>query len=203
MATKRLVSSQRQTGLPRDPGTTSVSESETSFGPSPFVARSAGDGSWLGDLLSVAGLAMHLVADHLVGNVVQVRRQRRVNLLELGPKRALHEGARRLDDDSLTLHAHVAERLQAVPAAERDEQPARPWIRDAEAHFNLGLRACRCRQLQPDPFGGRAGRLPLSGRSCACEKSLDLAQLIAQVRLVDHLRLPRIAPSRGDNAPAC
>jgi hypothetical protein len=48
-----------------------------------------GDGSWLGDLLGVAGYDMHLLADHLVGDVVQIRRQRRVNLYKLGPQRAL------------------------------------------------------------------------------------------------------------------
>ena len=34
---------------------------------------------------------------------------------------------RRLDDDSLSFHARVPERLQAVTAAECDEQPARPF----------------------------------------------------------------------------
>jgi hypothetical protein len=33
---------------------------------------SARDGFWLGDLVGVAGFAVHFLADHLIGDVIQV-----------------------------------------------------------------------------------------------------------------------------------
>jgi hypothetical protein len=54
---------------------TSVSGSEQggALGALPIVAGnacSARNGSWLGDLLGIAGFAMYFLADHLVGDLV-------------------------------------------------------------------------------------------------------------------------------------
>jgi hypothetical protein len=69
-----------------------------------------------------------------------------------------------------------------------------------------GHRACGRRQLQPNPFGGRAGSLALSGRSRAKRRgSRSCATCRARSISSFNVRPPGLLPgvTRGDSGPTC
>ena len=92
------------------------------------------------------------------------------------------------DDNGLVFRPRVTEGLQPIAPAERNEHAPRPRIRDAVAHLEFRFGTFRCVQVLPDTLGGGACGLTLARCRRTGEQRLDLAQLLAQLCLVRHVR---------------
>jgi hypothetical protein len=78
------------------------------------------------------------------------------------------------------VHAAVSERRQAVAPAEREEQLARPSVRNREPDLFGSLGRGGLAKARADAGGGGTSRLFLAFRRRAGEQRLDLAQLLAK-----------------------
>ncbi|HSR77563.1 MAG TPA: hypothetical protein VLN57_13340, partial [Xanthobacteraceae bacterium] len=72
--------------------------------------------------------------------------------------------------------------LHAITPAQGEKQMARPLIRHQEPHLNRRILPAKFSQTLPHAFQCCFRREALAGRSGTREKSLDLPQLLAQLR---------------------
>src|SRR5262249_60754728 len=82
------------------------------------------------DFISIADVAVDLLADDTISDRGEILDQRRVDRLELGQQHGLDEAARRFHDQGLAVHAWIAIRPQAVAAGEREQELPRPGVVD-------------------------------------------------------------------------
>ena len=94
-------------------------------------------------------------------------------------------------------HPRVTEGLQPIASAERNEHAPRPWIRYAVAYLDFRFSTFRSVQVLPDTFRGGACGLTLTWCRRTGEQRLDLAQLLAQLLLVRHVRRCQVRFVRG------
>src|SRR3546814_18840399 len=80
--------------------------------PSPYLA-------WFAYLVGILRGFVHLLADDLGGDLVEMGGEGTAQFLKLWPKRHLDEAGRGTDNDGLTVHPRVAEGLDAVGSEER------------------------------------------------------------------------------------
>src|SRR3546814_9958327 len=78
--------------------------------PSPELA-------WFAYLVGILRGFVHLLADDLGGDLVEMGGEGTAQFLKLWPKRHLDEAGRGTDNDGLTVHPRVAEGLDAVSTA--------------------------------------------------------------------------------------
>src|SRR3546814_13260129 len=79
--------------------------------PSPYLA-------WFAYLVGILRGFVHLLADDLGGDLVEMGGEGTAQFLKLWPKRHLDEAGRGTANDGLTVHPRVAEGLDAVSGTE-------------------------------------------------------------------------------------
>ena len=88
---------------------------------------------------------MDRVGDDAIGHLLEVGGERRAELLEFGPEGVVHELLGDFDHDRSSPLSAIAKWLEVVSSQERDEEFARPRVRESEAKL--------------DEWGGPLGRL--------------------------------------------
>ena len=140
----------------------------------------------VGDLLRIAGVAVHLLADDLQRHLVQIGLQVGVEIGKFAPKHLVDEAARSAHHDRGAPLPVITIRHDPVAAAKRHEQVARPWVGYGELHLDRVVLPLQLGELRPHALERCFGGAPLAGGGPAREQRFDLAELVAQLRVRGH-----------------
>jgi hypothetical protein len=125
---------------------------------------------------------VNLLAKQLLDDFGEIGRKRVAELAKLWPKDLFDKAPRRCDHNRLPVHPAISKQADPIPATKRDEELARPAIRNRESDFLRSLAAGVISEACADAVGSGISR-GLLARSCgAGEEGLDLAQLLTQPR---------------------
>src|SRR5208282_6521215 len=118
---------------------------------------------------------------------------------KLPPHHLVENLSRRLDHDRRAALARIAEGIEAIAPAKRDEQPDRPLIRHDELEFDRRIASPGLVELRLQSFGCRACGFALAFGGRAEEQRLDFPQPLAKLVLNSHAALP--GPERTPEPP--